>query len=186
MADIEDYEIEEFEEAVGKDEPKPIEHDEGRTYVAEPVPKVEEPVIEPVEEVVVQPLESKETIEEPPKAEVVEPIVVETPRPREVPLYEVQGISDGDKRMILEARISEVIQRSQIPYIPALGRYRQSPTSPPLLAVLKVDHKCVQEAWDYYKVNVPNPTVEEFFDIVRKFTRTPEDIIPRIVEINFN
>lgn len=146
----------------------------------------EEPIVE--EEVVmdatVEIAESDKAPEVPERT--INPIFVPAIEAKEVPIYDVQGISDADKMMIVKNHMGEIIAKSQIPYIPARVLYRESPNSPPLTAIVKLDHRYVQEAWDYYKVNVKEPNVTEFFEIVRSFTRNPEDVYTRVVDVDLS
>lgn len=61
-----------------------------------------------------------------------------------------------------------ILEQSQIPYIPALVRYREPDTTsvPPMYALVDFDHRFVAEGWEFYKTNVRNPYVKDYLQLV--------------------
>lgn len=103
------------------------------------------------------------------------------------PICEIQGLSNDEKTLVISSRIKTIIGKTQIPFIPAFVRYKDSDStsSPPLHAIVdNVDHVYLTEAWEFYKSNAPDPNAVEFLEIVRLATRTPERVFARVVPIS--
>lgn len=153
---------------------------------------IEEEGIIDLEQIDDGPVKEEESVKEEPVAEditveTVVPIQTEAPAENEerIPIYAVNGLTDSEKRLVLETRIADIINKTQIPYIPARVKFKDSFNSPYKYALLRgIDHRYVQEAWDFYEANASSPTATEFFDIIRKHTRNPEEIFTRMVDVD--
>lgn len=156
--------------------------DHDSTYVAEPNESVivSEPVIvqsKPIEDVV-----SKIEVE------VVRPKVQEQNKERiPTPICDIAELSDEDKQVLIEKRIMSIVSQTQIPFIPALIKYREPGTTavPPMFALVDFDHRFVDEAWQFYKTNVREPYVKDFLEVIKKVMGKPNRIFVRLVQFNY-
>lgn len=118
------------------------------------------------------------------KNEVTLAVEPEEPKPAPTAICDISGLGDDEKKMLVESRIGAIIRQSQIPFIPALVYYKESQYAPPLIAVVKTDHRFLMDAWAFYKTNVSEPQSKDFLDIIRKFTASPEDVYTRVVDVH--
>ena len=117
-------------------------------------------------------------------------IVVPKPQePKEelpTPICDIEVLSESDKQVLVEKRIKAILEQSQIPYIPALVRYKEpeSTAIPPMYALVDFDHRFVDEGWKFYQQNVRNPYVKDYLNLIQKLSK-PNRIFPRLVVFNY-
>lgn len=146
---------------------------EGRTNVAEPN-LVEAKVVEDV---------VPELTVEVVKAKPVEQDKVKVP----IPICDIEELTEDDKQVLIEKRIKTIISQTQVPYIPALIRYKEPGTTsvPPMFALVDFDHRYVSEGWEFYKTNVRNPYVKDYLLLIYKVMNKPNKIFTRLVTFNY-
>lgn len=160
---------------------------------------------EPVEVKVEIPEEPVKSEAEPIEVELAEPVIIEdkvtqvtvqvvTPKQIEdaktklpTPICDIEELSDSDKDAIIDNRLKAILSQTQIPFIPALVRFKEPDTTavPPMYAILDYDHRFVSEGWDFYKTNVHNPHVKDYINLIAKIMGRPHKVIPRIVAFNW-
>lgn len=147
--------------------------DEGRTYIAEPEIIASKSVEDKVPELVV---------------EVVKPKVAEPDKTKMPPaICDIEGLTDDDKQVLMEKRIKAIISQTQIPYIPALIKFKEPGTTsvPPMFALVDFDHRFVDEGWEFYKTNVKEPYVKDYLNMIVKVMNKPNKIFTRVVQFNY-
>lgn len=152
------------------------------TYVAEPNESaiVSEPVI--VESKPVEDVASKIEVE------VVRPKVQEQDKERmPTPICDIAELTEEDKQILIEKKIKNILDMSQIGVAFALVRFREPDTTsvPPMYALVEYDHRFVDEGWDFYKTNVRNPHFKDYLDLITRVTGKPSKIYPRLVLFNY-
>ena len=159
--------------------------DEGKTYVANPTGTMNNPAVEDVEIVPAVPVE-----------DVTPQLTVEVMKPKKVeedktqmppPIYDIVGLTEDDKQVLVEKRIKAIISQTQIPYIPALIRFREPGTTavPPMYALVDFDHRFVDEGWQFYKTNVRDPYAKDYLNLIVKVMNKPNKIFTRVVQFNY-
>ena len=146
--------------------------DEGNTYVAEPKMAEAKMNEDKIPELVV---------------EVVKPKTAEADKTRlPTPICDIEELSDDDKQVLIEKRIKNIINQTQIPFIPAFVKYSipDTTSAPPMWAVIEYDHRFVDEAWKFYQTNVREPHFKDFLDLVGRMF-TPPKIYTRVVFFNY-
>ena len=130
------------------------------------------------------PIEDKVT---PLTAEVVKPTVTQNKESLPKPIYDIEELTDSDKQALIEKHIQEIIDQTQIPFIPALVRFREPGTTavPPMFAVIEFDHRFVDEAWKYYQTNVREPYFKDYLDLLTKIYKKPSKIYTRLVFFDY-
>ena len=120
------------------------------------------------------------------EVEIVRPKVQEAKEKGPTPICDIAELSDSDKEVLIEKRIKAIIEQTQIPYIPALVRYKEPGTNsvPPMFALVEFDHRFVDEGWQFYKTNVKNPYVKDYLMLLQKLF-TPAKVYPRLVTFNY-
>ena len=120
------------------------------------------------------------------EVEIVSPKVQEVKEKGPTPICDIAELSDSDKEVLIEKRIKAIIEQTQIPYIPALVRYKEPGTNsvPPMFALVEFDHRFVDEGWQFYKPNVKNPYVKDYLMLLQKLF-TPAKVYPRLVTFNY-
>lgn len=120
------------------------------------------------------------------EVEIVRPKVQEVKERGPTPICDIAELSDSDKEVLIEKRIKAIIEQTQIPYIPALVRYKEPGTNsvPPMFALVEFDHRFVDEGWQFYKTNVKNPYVKDYLMLLQKLF-TPAKVYPRLVTFNY-
>lgn len=103
------------------------------------------------------------------------------------PICDIPELTDEDKQILIERKIKNIISQTQVPYIPALIKFKEPGTTsvPPMFALVDFDHRFVDEAWDYYKTNVRDPYVKDFLQLVVKAMNKPNKIFTRLVMFNY-
>ena len=120
------------------------------------------------------------------EVEIVKPKVQEVKEKTPTPICDINELSETDKEVLIEKRISAIIKQTQIPFIPALVRYKEPGTNsvPPMYALVEFDHRFVDEGWQFYKTNVRNPYVKDYLMLLQKLF-TPAKVYPRLVTFNY-
>lgn len=120
--------------------------------------------------------------------EVVRPKVAEPDKGKmPTPICDIVELTEEDKQVLIEKKIKNIISQTQIPFIPALIRYREPETTsiPPMYALVDFDHRFVDEGWDFYKTNVRNPYVKDYLLLIAKVMGKPNKIYTRLVTFNY-
>lgn len=121
-------------------------------------------------------------------AEVVKPKKVEEDKTRMPPaICDIEGLTDDDKQVLVEKRVKAIISQTQIPYIPALIKFKEPGTTsvPPMFALVDFDHRFVDEGWQFYKTNVKEPYVKDYLNMIVKVMNKPNKIFTRVVQFNY-
>ena len=121
-------------------------------------------------------------------AEVVKPKKVEEDKTRMPPaICDIEGLTDDDKQVLMEKRVKAIISQTQIPYIPALIKFKEPGTTsvPPMYALVDFDHRFVDEGWQFYKTNVKEPYVKDYLNMIVKVMNKPNKIFTRVVQFNY-
>lgn len=119
--------------------------------------------------------------------QVVKPKVQEVKEQMPTAICDIEALSESDKEILVEKRIKAIIEQTQIPFIPAIIRYKEPETTavPPMYAIADFDHRFVAEGWDFYRTNVRNPYVKDYLNLLVKIFNKPIKIIPRIVPFDW-
>jgi len=120
--------------------------------------------------------------------EVVKPKKVEEDKTRMPPaICDIEGLTDDDKQVLMEKRVKAIISQTQIPYIPALIKFKEPGTTsvPPMFALVDFDHRFVDEGWQFYKTNVKEPYVKDYLNMIVKVMNKPNKIFTRVVQFNY-
>lgn len=120
------------------------------------------------------------------EVEILTPKVQEVKEKGPTPICDINELSETDKEVLIEKRITAIINQTQIPFIPALVRYKEPGTNsvPPMFALVEFDHRFVDEGWQFYKTNVRNPYVKDYLMLLQKLF-TPAKVYPRLVTFNY-
>ena len=154
-------------------------------FGSEPVEVVTERV-EPVTEIVT-PKQVEDVVPEL-TVEVVRPKQVEKAQaPAHKAICDIDELTDEDKQILIEKKIKTIISQTQIPFIPALVKYKEpgSTAIPPMYALVDYDHRFVGEAWDFYRTNVRDPYVKDFLLLIGNVMGKPNKVFPRLVLFNY-
>ena len=118
--------------------------------------------------------------------EVVKPKVQEEKAQLPTPICDIEALSESDKEILIEKRIKAILEQTQIPFIPAIIRFKEPETTaiPPMYALVDFDHRFVNEGWEFYKTNVRNPYVKDYINLIAKLFQ-PNRIFPRLVIFNY-
>lgn len=102
-------------------------------------------------------------------------------------ICDIDGLTEDDKQVLIEKRVKAIISQTQIPYIPALIKFKEPGTTsvPPMYALVDFDHRFVDEGWDFYKTNVRNPYVKDYLNLLTKVMNKPNKIFTRVVQFNY-
>lgn len=121
------------------------------------------------------------------EVEIVKPHVQEVKEKVPIAICDIEGLSDSDKEIIVEKRIKAILEQTQIPYIPAIVRYKEPETTaiPPMYALVDFDHRFVDEGWKFYQENVKTPYVKDYLLMVQKVMAKPNRIFPRLVIFDY-
>ena len=147
--------------------------DEGRTYIAEPTMVEAKPVEDVVPELTI---------------EVVKPKTAEVDKTKmPPPIYEIEGLTEDDKQVLIEKRVKAIISQTQIPYIPAFIKFREPGTTnvPPMYAIVDFDHRFVDEGWKFYQTNVREPYMKDYLNLITKVMNKPNKIFTRVVFFDY-
>ena len=124
-------------------------------------------------------------------AMVVEMVESVRPEPNKeklpTPICDIAELSESDKQTLIEKRVKEIIEQTQIPCIYALVKFKEPETTaiPPMYALVEYDHRFVNEGWEYYKTNVKNPYVKNYLLLIAKIFNKPQKIYTRLVLLNY-
>lgn len=118
--------------------------------------------------------------------QIVKPKVQEEKANLPTPICDIEALSESDKEILIEKRIKAILEQTQIPFIPAIIRYKEPETTaiPPMYALVDFDHRFVNEGWEFYKTNVRNPYVKDYINLIAKLSK-PNRIFPRLVIFNY-
>ena len=118
--------------------------------------------------------------------EIVKPKVQEEKANLPTPICDIEALSESDKEVLIEKRIKAILDQTQIPYIPAVIRFKEPETTaiPPMYALVDFDHRFVDEGWKFYQTNVRNPYVKDYINLIAKLYQ-PNRIFPRLVIFNY-
>lgn len=118
--------------------------------------------------------------------EIVKPKVQEEKAQLPTPICDIEALSESDKEVLIEKRIKAILEQTQIPFIPAIIRFKEPETTaiPPMYALVDFDHRFVNEGWEFYKTNVRNPYVKDYINLIAKLFK-PNRIFPRLVIFNY-
>lgn len=147
--------------------------DEGKTYVAEPEIVATKPVEDKVPELV---------------AEVVKPKVAEPDKTKmPPPIYDIEGLDDEDRQLLIEKKIKSIISQTTIPYIPFFVKFKEPGTTavPPMYAIVDFDHRFVDEGWKFYQTNVREPYMKDYLNLVTKVMNKPNRVFTRVVYFDY-
>ena len=140
---------------------------------------------EEVEIVPAIPVEDKvpELISEVVKPKVAEPDKTKLP----TPIYDIEGLDEDDRQVLIEKKIKAIISQTAIPFIPALIRFREPGTTsvPPMYALVDFDHRFVDEGWQFYQTNVREPYMKDYLNLLTKVMNKPNRIFTRLVLFNY-
>ena len=119
---------------------------------------------------------------------VVKPKAVESDKARvPTPICDIAELTEEDKQILIEKKIKNILDMSQIGIAYALVRFKEPDTTavPPMYALIEYDHRFVNEGWEFYKTNVRNPHFKEYLDLITRVTGKPNKIYPRLVLFNY-
>lgn len=118
--------------------------------------------------------------------QIVKPKVQEEKANLPTPICDIEALSESDKEILIEKRIKAILEQTQIPYIPAIIRFKEPETTaiPPMYALVDFDHRFVDEGWKFYQTNVRNPYVKDYINLIAKLFK-PNRIFPRLVIFNY-
>ena len=103
------------------------------------------------------------------------------------PICDIEELEDDDKQVLIEKKIKAIISQTQVPYIPAIIKFREPGTTsvPPMFALVEYDHRFVDEGWQFYKTNVKEPYVKDYLNLIAKIFRNPHKVYTRLVMFNY-
>lgn len=103
------------------------------------------------------------------------------------PIYEIEGLDDEDKQVIIEKKIKAIISQTSVPFIPAIIKFKEPGTTavPPMFALVDFDHRFVDEGWQFYQTNVREPYMKDYLNLIVKVMNKPNRIFPRVVFLNY-
>ena len=170
--------------------PKKIKTDvmDGTANVVEVVKEQEEPKVFTEEEVEITPADY--VVDKVPElnVEMVNAFKVEQNQPKmPTPICDIVELEEDDKQILVEKKIKSIISQTQVPFIPALVRFKEPGTTavPPMFALVEYDHRFVDEGWQFYKTNVKNPYVKDYLNLIARVFNNPHKIYTRLVTLNY-
>lgn len=120
--------------------------------------------------------------------EMIESVKPEKDKQRlPTPICDISELSESDKQTLIEKRVKEIIDQTQIPCIYALVKFKEPGTTaiPPMYALVEYDHRFVDEGWQFYKLNVREPYVKDYLNLIAKVCGKPHKIYTRLVVLNY-